>query len=821
MNGNMPVHPVPVNLMLVEDERIVAFDLKRQLQGFGYRVGSVIASGEDALRQVACESPDLVLMDIHLEGRMDGIEAASEIRARYQIPVVFLTAYAEDDTLRRALESRPFGYLVKPCDGRELHATIQMALARREAEVAVEQSEERLRLALDAGALGVLEWSPAANRLQGDAYLGKLLGNRTAPLDESWEQFIGRVDIADRLRVHAALNPLRTDTEAVSVAFRTTGDHAGPLYMEAHTKAYGGQNKGNRVVGVLQDVTQRHRDEERLRQSSVVFHATAEAIVIADAAQRIVAANTAFSRITGYTENEAMGLDLDLLLRVSPGPQRHAGAFAPDAAGFWAGEVRCYRKAGDAFPAWQSMSVVRDAAGKATHFVSTLSDVTALYDAQQKLSHLAHHDPLTGLPNRLLFDDRMNTAIDLAKRNKQRCLLLFLDLDGFKLVNDTLGHTAGDELLRAVGERLKGLLRSSDSVARFGGDEFVILAGSTSTGYAAQLAQKVLDQLRVPIPVAGQLLSITASVGIAVFPDHGVDSQQLLRAADMAMYAAKGQGRNRYHFYAEHMATRATERMDVEQGLRRALLEDRLTVFYQPRVDLANRRIVAVEALVRWPHGERDMLSPSHFIAIAEESELIELLGRWVLRRACTDMLEVVRNRAAGQAFHVSVNVSLRQFLRADFVSMVASVLQETGFPPTAMELEITESTLQPTAQTLLVLNALKALGVAISIDDFGTGYSSLSVLRDLPIDRIKIDRSFIVDLPHSANQRAVIEAVVALSRAMHMSTTVEGIERQEQAELLQQLGCTEGQGFYFAPPLTLADLLLELETQRQQNPGP
>lgn len=809
----------PVNLMLVEDERIVAFDLKRQLQGFGYHVGAVTASGEEALRQVAGENPDLVLMDIHLEGKMDGIDAASEIRARYQIPVVFLTAYAEDDTLRRALDSCPFGYLVKPCDGRELHATIQMALARREAEVAVEQSEERLRLALDAGALGVLEWSPTANRLQGDAHLGKLFGNRATVLDESWENFISRVDVADRDRVYAALNPQQPGAEAAGVEFRTiSDDDAAPQYMEAHAKAYGGLNAGKRVVGVLQDVTQRHKDDARLRQSSVVFHATAEAIVITDAVQRIEAVNTAFSRITGYTEKEVLGLDLDILLRVSPGPERHASALAPQAEGFWAGEVRCYRKAGDPFPAWQSISVVRDAAGQPTHFVTTFSDVTALYDAQQKLSHLAHHDPLTGLPNRLLFDDRLKTAIDLAKRNDQRCLLLFLDLDGFKLVNDTLGHTVGDELLRGVSERLKGLLRSSDSIARFGGDEFVILAGSTSTDYAAQLAQKILDQLRVPMPVAGQLLTVTGSLGIAVYPDNGTDSQQLLRAADMAMYAAKAEGRNRYHFYAAHMSTRAAERLDVEQGLRRALAKDGLTVHYQPRVDLVDQRIVGVEALVRWSHNERELLSPAHFIAIAEESELIELLGRWVLRQACSDMLDVVRNRPEGQTFHVSVNVSVRQLLSADFVGIVAAVLQETGFPAGALELEITESTLQPSVQTLVILNALKTLGVAISIDDFGTGYSSLSVLRDLPVDRVKIDRSFIVDLPGNANQRAVIEAIVALSRAMHMAVTVEGIERKEQVDLLLQLGCRQGQGFFFAQPLALPQLLLALEPKSPQD---
>jgi diguanylate cyclase (GGDEF)-like protein/PAS domain S-box-containing protein len=793
--------------MLVEDERIVAFDLKRQLQGFGYNVGAVVASGESAVDRIADEKPDLVLMDIHLEGRMDGIEAAIEIRARHRIPVVFLTAYAEDDTLRRALDSRPFGYLVKPCEGRELHATIQMALARREDEMAVEQSEQRLKLALDAGSLGVLEWSPAANRLQGDIHLGTLFDNQSQPLDEPWDTFIARVDAADRERVHAALNPALAGSDAVQVEFRTIGNAVPPRHMEAHAKAYGIGSAARRVIGILQDVTQRHKNDEQMRQSSVVFQTTADAIVITDAAHRTIAVNTAFSRITGYSEDEVIGFDPDILLRVSPGPERYAACLQPGAVGFWHGEVSCHRKAGEAFPAWQSVSAVRGASGQLTHFVTAFSDVTAIYAAQQQLAHLAHHDPLTGLPNRLLFNDRLETAIELARRNGQRCLLLFLDLDGFKVINDTLGHAIGDELLRTVADRLKHVLRGSDTVARLGGDEFVVLAGSANPDYAVQLAQKILTQLREPIQVSGELLSVTGSLGIAVFPENGADSQHLMRAADMAMYTAKAEGRNRYHFYADDMSARAREQMDVEQGLRRAISTDGLLVHYQPRVDLALRRIVGVEALVRWPHPERGLIAPGSFIAIAEQSDIIEHLGHWVLRRACSEMLDLVRGQAGGTSFHLAVNVSARQFLDANFVAIVESVLDETGFPAAALELEITESTLQATEQSLRILKALEAIGVSISIDDFGTGYSSLSVLRDLPINRIKIDRSFIVDLPASENQRAVVEAIVALSRAMDMSITVEGIEQPEQADLLQQLGCQEGQGYFFARPLPFAAL--------------
>lgn len=806
---------LPVNLMLVEDERIVAFDLKRQLCGFGYNVGAVVASGEQAIRRAEEVKPDLVLMDIHLEGRMDGIEAAAEIRSRHRVPVVFLTAYAEDDTLGRALDSRPFGYLVKPCEGRELHATIQMALARHDDEMIIQESEERLQLALDAGSLGVLEWDPATNKLKGDVHLGLFFGNRQLPLDETSDTFLSRVNEADRERVRAALDATAAGDEALPVEFRTVGNHFPARFMEARVKAYGAGKAGGRIVGILQDVTQRHRYEERLRQSSVVFHTSAEAIAIIDTARHVAAVNPAFSRITGFTEDEVIGLDLNLLLRINPGPEHDFSGLGDGAGGYWHGEVRCYRKTGEAFRAWQSIGVVRNAEGVLTHFVMAFSDVTAIYEAQQQLDHLAHHDPLTGLPNRLLFDDRLNYAIEQGLRNNQRCLLLFLDLDGFKVINDTLGHVAGDELLRMVGARLKAVLRASDTVARLGGDEFVILAGSTNPDYAAQLAQKILEQLRLPIPLSGHMLSVSASLGIAVFPEHGVDSEQLMRAADMAMYAAKAEGRNRYQFYAEDMSARTGERMYIEQGLRQAIANDSLAVYYQPKVDLEGRKIVGAEALVRWPHPERGLISPDSFIAIAEESGIIEQLGQWVLRRSCREMLGLERKiRESGGQFHLAVNVSARQFMGPDFIHTVRSVLKETGFPPTSLELEITESTLQTTERSLALLKALDALGITVSIDDFGTGYSSLSVLRDLPVHRVKIDRSFIVDLQSSESQQAMVKAIVALSGIMRMSITVEGIESPEQADLLRELGCHQGQGFYFGHPMARGDFFRMIDPE-------
>ncbi|MBI4997652.1 MAG: EAL domain-containing protein [Rhodocyclales bacterium] len=798
--------PLPANLMLVEDERIVAYDLKNQLQSMGYTVCAMVASGEQAMERVPLDIPDLVLMDIHLEGGIDGIDAAIRIQATHKIPVIFLTAYAEDETLSRALASRPFGYLIKPCEARELHAMIQMALARREVEVAVEQSELRLKLALDAASLGVLEWLPGSGRLSADGHMGVLYRDRRLPVDESWQEFLERVAAADRERVSSTLDDALSHGRPVLFGFRTRDANGSQRELEAHAKAYRGLAGNDRVVGIVQDVTQRRRDEARLRQSAVVFHTTAEAIIITDAACRIVAVNAAFTRITGYSEAEVVGADPDQLLRIRREEGDLSHLLEGNSEGYWQGDIVCHRRGGEPFPAWQSLSVVRDASGRITHVVTAFSDVTDIHEAARQLDHLAHHDPLTGLPNRLLFDDRFAHAIEQAQRQQEPCLLLFLDLDGFKAVNDTMGHSVGDELLRGVSERLKAVLRHSDTLARLGGDEFVILATSANPGYASFVAQKILDSLREPFHLAGEEVSVSGSIGISVYPDHGNDPNSLMRAADIAMYVAKTKGRNGFHFFSADLSAQTHERMRIEQGLRRAIDVNGLDVHYQPQLDLAERRIVGVEALVRWKSDEFGVVAPARFIPIAEDTGIIDKLGRWVLRQACSEIAGLTDPQ--GKQLRLAVNVSPRQFMRDDFVASVSEVLQEVGFPAAALELEITESALQSTERSRGILNELKQLGISISIDDFGTGYSSLSVLRDLPVDRIKIDQSFVVELPHRSEGLAIVEAIVALGRAMGMGIVAEGIEQDDQARTLQQLGCGEGQGYLFSRPLAYLDLV-------------
>lgn len=809
--------PAQAKLMLVENEHIVAFDLQTQLESLGYSVVAVIASGERAVERAAELQPDLVLMDIHLDGEMDGIEAAIEIQARYQIPVIFLTAFTKDETLVRALDSRPFGYLIKPCEARELHAMIQMALARRQVEVAVEQSELRLKSALDAADMAVLDLEFPFSQLYGEGRLSCLLNRNCVPVDESREEFVARVAPEDRERVVRSLAEVAATGKATRIEFHTITGDGGQRILEAYAKSYRGSGGSERIISIVQDITRRRREEERLRQSSVVFHTTAEAIIIADATCRIVAVNAAFSRITGFSEEEAIGIDMDKLLRTRYEANSDLDKLMTSSTGYWQGEVFYYRRSGESFPAWQNLNLVRDEAGNVSHIVNAFSDVTEMHRTTERLDRLAHHDPLTGLPNRVLLHDRLDRAIAQARRTGERCLLLFLDLDRFKAVNDTLGHAVGDDLLCQVADRLQHVLRQSDTVARLGGDEFVILTGDATPEYGANVAQKVLNVLQLPFILGEEEVRVSGSIGISIFPDDGTDGPQLLRAADIAMYSIKSQGRNGYSFFSPAMSERASERMFIEQGLRRAMDMGSLEVHYQPKIDLSSGVITGVEALVRWRHPEQGLIQPDRFISIAEESGVIDRLGLWVLRQSCREILGLPG--ADNKQLRLSVNVSVGQFLHADFPESVRLVLEEEGFPPNALELEITESTLQVIEQSISILYALKELGVTVSLDDFGTGYSSLSMLRHLPLDRVKIDRSFIVELPKPLGGQAIVQAVVDLGHALHMGIVVEGIERAEQAVLLQQLGCEEGQGYLFSRPLPQDDLI-EFLSQSSGNIG-
>ena len=552
----------------------------------------------------------------------------------------------------------------------------------------------------------------------------------------------------------------------------------------------------------------RRDDRERLRMAAAVFDSTLEGVLVTDRQGVIVHVNRAFMRITGYQQDEVLGQRPS---KFKSG--RHGVAFYQQIyttlaeKGEWSGEIWNRRKSGEIYPQWQTICAIRDDSGELTHYVAVFSDISAIKHSEQELAFLAHHDPLTGLPNRLLFNDRVEQALAAAEANKRGCALLLLDLDHFQSINDGLGHTIGDQLLKLVGDRLRDLLGNGVTLARLGGDEFAMLAENCQeVGQAGKLAQSIIERLREPFEFEGHRLFISASVGISLFPSDALGAEQLLRNADSALFKAKSNGRACYALYTEELTAHAQHRVETAGELRRALEQDELRVFYQPVFDLFSTRMVGVEALVRWQHPQRGLVPPGEFIPIAERTGLIADIDGWVLRRACRQMVQW-QEEGRDLAF-VAVNLSSRLFGQRELYRQVAEVLHETGLDPALLELEVTESAVMEDPEVALEqLHRLRELGLSLAIDDFGTGYSSLLRLKRLPVQKLKIDQGFVAGLPLDDDDIAIVRVIIALARSMGMQVHAEGIEQAEQARFLLEQQCQLGQGYWFGRPVPAGDL--------------
>lgn len=565
------------------------------------------------------------------------------------------------------------------------------------------------------------------------------------------------------------------------------------------------------VVTTIADITARRDNEEQLRLAWTVFRNSVEAIIITDARQCILSVNRAFTEVTGYSAEEAIGMT-PRLLKSGRHDRSFYQAMWQDIAshGFWQGEIHDRRKDGTLYPSALSISAVQDKTGRITHYVAVFSDITERKASEARIAFLAQHDSLTGLPNRALLHDRLDQALANAGRHGKRIALLFLDLDRFKTINDSLGHMMGDQLLQGVALRLSACVRETDTVSRQGGDEFLIVLTDVEVpDDAARVAEKILDRLRPPFDIDGQQLGTSFSIGIALYPGDGNTPESLMKNADTAMYHAKENGRNTYRFFDERMNVNALERLHLENGLRRALENEEFTVYYQPQVDLASGRIIGTEALLRWFSGVMGGISPARFIPLAEECGLIVPIGEWVLQTACRQARKWQEEGLP--AIPVAVNLSALQFRRADIVATVSRALEESGLEGCWLELELTESLLmQSGPEVEATLGRLKALGVRLSIDDFGTGYSSLAYLKRFPVDRLKIDQSFVRDITDDPDDAAIVRAIIQLGRSLRLEVIAEGTETPEQMDFLRYERCTAAQGYLFAPPLP-AEAVTEL----------
>ncbi|EPM51753.1 sensor domain-containing protein [Pseudomonas syringae] len=608
-----------------------------------------------------------------------------------------------------------------------------------------------------------------------------------------WADLSERSRLIEQLKQHGVVHGFRTRLRNVNGSIRVCELSSHPLLISGDAC----------LLTISRDITESQLMQEKLHLAATVFESTAEGVLITDTDQRISAVNRAFTEITGYSESEAIGQTPRLLAS-----GQHDSAFYASmwhqltAEGHWQGEISNRRKNGELYPSWLTVSAVRNKENLLTHFVAVFADISSLKHAQARLDYQAHHDPLTGLPNRTLFESRLQSALLHSEESGSLGAVLFLDLDRFKHINDSLGHPVGDLLLKGIAHRLKETLRDIDTVARLGGDEFIVLLpGLLQPSDAKAIANKLLACFSTPFEAGEHELYISPSIGSCVFPNDGTDVATLVKNADAAMYRSKAQGRNRVESYTRDLTEQASERIALEQELRRALDRKQLSLAYQPKISLLTHTLVGAEALIRWSHPTFGEVPPEHFIPLAEENGMILQIGEWVLEQACRQM--GAWRKTCKPFGPMSVNLAGAQLRQPNLVERIEQLLTDNGLVPDCLQLEITENfIMSQTQDALAVLHKLKQLGVQLAIDDFGTGYSSLSYLKRLPLDILKIDQSFIRGLPEDTHDAAIVRAIIALGRSMQLTVIAEGVETREQQQFLSEEGCEQIQGYIISLPL-------------------
>jgi len=559
---------------------------------------------------------------------------------------------------------------------------------------------------------------------------------------------------------------------------------------------------------------QQKRNTHELELNAQVFHSSNEGIMITDVDNTIVSVNKAFSVISGYSSDELVGQNPRILRS-----NRHDDAFFKNmwkslqTIGLWHGEIWSKNKAGTVYPGWLSISVIKNKNNEIINYIAIHSDMTDYKAAEDKIKYLAHFDSLTKLPNRTLLQDRANVALANAKRNQTTMALLFIDLDRFKNINDSLGHSIGDELLKLLAQRLLKILRDVDTVSRTGGDEFIAILPNTDSKGAVKVADKLLKSISQPFEFEGYQLNVTLSIGIALFPHNGENFDDLSRNADTALYRAKHDGRNRYQFFNDEMYLHAKKIQQIENGLRTAIENNELKLYYQPQVDAITGKIVGAETLIRWQHPEWGIVPPGDFIQVAEESGLIINIGDWVLRTAIQQL--AIWQKAGLPLVTLSVNVSQPEFRQHHFADKVAALLAQFNVDAALLELEITESIAADNiTETIAILQDINARGIKLSIDDFGTGYSSLSYLKQFKVDKLKIDQSFVRELSNRDDDNPIIRSIIDLAKNLGLKTIAEGVETQDQLIYLRDKDCDQIQGYLFSKPLPLTEFeqLLKLD---------
>jgi diguanylate cyclase (GGDEF)-like protein/PAS domain S-box-containing protein len=695
-------------------------------------------------------------------------------------------------------------------EGAVVNATDITGLKDQEARL--RRSESLLKEAQRYALMGSWELDLAHKKLSWSDEAYHIFEIDTTATSDPYHDFFSAIHPEDRARVDQAFATSLRRHKSLDVVHRLliTGQHLKWVHQRG-IHQYAENGRPLRSVGTVQDITERYLTEQQQRIAATAFESQ-EGMVITAADMTILRVNRSFSEITGYSAAEVVGHTPRLLNSGRHDAHYYAAMWACiNETGAWQGEIWNRRKNGEIYPERLTITAVKDDAGAVTHYVGTMTDITLRKVAEDEIRNLAFYDPLTRLPNRRLLMDRLQHAIATSARTGRDGALLFIDLDNFKSLNDTLGHDKGDLLLQQVAQRLTNCVRESDTVARLGGDEFVVMLEDLSEKHQEAAAQteivgeKILASLNASYLLAGHDHHSTPSIGATQFSGHQNSVEDLLKQADLAMYQAKSAGRNALRFFDPEMQSVISQRVSLEADLRQGVHNNEFVIFYQPQVN-DEGALTGAEALIRWQHPERGLVPPNEFIPLAEENGLIVPLGRWVLDAACAQLAAWARQQHTDQ-LSLAVNVSARQFRHPDFVDQVLEILARHNTNPQRLKLELTESMLVVNVEDIITkMSALKAHGVSFSLDDFGTGFSSLSYLKRLPLDQLKIDRSFVRDMLTETDGGAIVQAIIALGQTMGLSVIAEGVETEAQRNFLDRLGCHNFQGYLFGQPLPLGD---------------
>jgi diguanylate cyclase (GGDEF)-like protein len=733
----------PIKILVIDDDTAILKVMEEYFSRKGF-TPLLADDGQVGLDLFAKESPDLILLDLRLPG-MDGLDVLSHINKNApDIPVIIISGQGTVKDASEALKTGAWDYITKPIfDMQVLDIAVINVLERSKAKQEKSNYQKNLKTNLEQEASD--------------------LEQRSLELEKAYRNL--NREIEERRRAENAIQQERTFIQTIIDGVRDPARIISPDF------------------GVLM-----------LNQAALTL---------------LPSKQTSLEELTCYqayrqSDTPCSGEDHQCVLKEVLKTGKSFSVQHKDI--LEDGKERIFQI--EASPLWNPDGTLHGVLEVIRNISEDLSTETELREHRERLYHLVHHDALTNLPNRMLLQDRLSRMMMKAKRNNTHVAILFLDLDRFKKINETLGHDVGDKLLLEVSKRLENCVRKSDTVARLGGDEFgIILDDLRDVKFVAVVARKILQALSKPILIQEYELYATSSIGISLYPDDSEEEDELLRCADTALYRAKDAGKNNYQYYTSDMNTRAFEFLLLESGLRKALDNDELVVFYQPLINLENNKLIGMEALLRWQHPEKGMISPGDFIPLAEETGLIEPIGEWVLRAAC------IQNKKWQDAGYppvkVSVNMSARQFSKKNVVEMIDNILKEIGLSPEYLGIEITESVImQDVKSTISKLKKMNKMGISLSIDDFGTGYSSLSYLKLFPIDNLKIDRSFVFNITSDSTDAAIAASVILLAHSMNLKVVAEGVETKEQLEVLRQQGCDIVQGFLFSKPLAAEEFV-------------